>query len=160
VKTLVAGIGSTILGDDGVGAHVARRLEHCLSAKDHPSTGEVAVMELGTAGLTLLDLAEGFDRLIVIDAIMSDAPAGTIHELSGDQVMRSLHLGAGHDADLPTTISLGRKLLGRHMPERITVLAVEVKSTTVFRETLSPEVEAAIPAVVEKVQDLLSTIPE
>jgi len=166
MKTLIAGIGSTILGDDGIGVYAARQLKERLFTKEFPLaqarlfTDDVDIVELGTAGLSLLDLAEGYDRLIVIDAIKTGAPAGTVHELEGDQVTRAIHLGTGHEADLPTTISLGRKLLGRHMPGRITVVAVEVKNTTVFSEVLTPEVEAAVPDVLEKVQELLSVSPE
>ncbi len=45
MKTLVAGIGSTIRGDDGVGVHVVRRL------KLRDATSDVDIVELGTGGL-------------------------------------------------------------------------------------------------------------
>jgi hydrogenase maturation protease len=148
MKTLVAGIGSTIRGDDGVGVVAARRLKASC-----PNEG-IDVIELGTAGLTLLDSAEGYDRLILLDAIVTGAPPGTVHELTGKQVASSAHLGAGHEADLPTTLALGRKL-SKHMPADVIVLAVEVGDLHSFSEQLAPEVEAAIPEVLAQVEKLL-----
>ena len=58
MKTLIVGIGSTILSDDGVGVRVVERLR----SSELPSG--VDTVELGTAGLSLLDLVDGYDRLV------------------------------------------------------------------------------------------------
>ena len=151
MKSLVAGIGSTIRGDDGVGVHAARQL------RTRSLPDDVDVVELGTAGLALLDLVEGYDRLIVLDAIVTGAPCGTVHVLTGEEAAQAVHLGAGHEADLPTTLSLGRKLMGSHMPQHVAVVAVEAGDLTTFSERLTPEVEASIPEVVAKVERLLES---
>jgi hydrogenase maturation protease len=151
VKSLVAGIGSTIRGDDGVGVHAARQL------KTRSLPDNVHIIELGTAGLALLDLVEGYDRLIVLDAIVTGALCGTVHVLTGEEAARTVHLGAGHEADLPTTLSLGRKLMGSHMPQNVAVVAVEAGDLTTFSERLTSQVEAAIPEMVAKVERLLET---
>jgi hydrogenase maturation protease len=148
MKTLVAGIGSIIRGDDGVGVRAARQL------KTRLPNGRFDVIELGTAGLALLDSVEGCDRLILLDAIVTGAPPGTVHELTGQEVAASAHLGPGHEADLPTTLALGRKL-SRHMPGDVIVLAVEAGDLDSFSEHLTPEVEAAIPEVLAKVAGFL-----
>jgi len=150
VKTLIVGIGSTILGDDGVGVHIARRL----MADSLPKN--VDVVELGTAGLTLLEYLEGYDRLVLLDAILSGAPPGTIHELTSEEVARTVHLGAGHEADLPTALAMGHKLMKDSMPKQITVFAIEAADTTSFSEQLTPEVQASIPDVLRSVNRLLS----
>lgn len=149
MKSLVAGIGSTIRGDDGVGVHAARQL------RTRSLPDNVRVIELGTAGLALLDVVEGYDGLIVLDAIVTGAPRGTVHVLAGEEMARAVHLGAGHEADLPTTLSLGRKLMGSYMPQDVSVVAVEVGDLTTFSERLTPEVEAAIPDVIARVERLL-----
>ena len=146
MKTLVAGIGSTIRGDDGVGVRAAREFKA-------RSPEGVDVIELGTAGLSLLDFVEGFDRLVVIDAIVTGAPPGTVTELTGEEVAKAVHLGIGHEADLPTALSLGQKL-SRHMPTDVTVVAVEAGDITTFSEHLTPEVASAIPDVLSRVERL------
>jgi len=147
VKTLIVGIGSTIRGDDGIGVHAVRRLKSC-RLPDHVHT-----LEVGTGGLALLDFVEGYDRLIIIDAIVTGALAGTVHELRGEEVARTVHLAAGHEADLPTTLALGGEL-NRSMPDDVVVVAVEAGNLTTFSECLTPEVEAAIPKVLSKLKDL------
>jgi len=149
VKTLVAGVGNLILRDDGVGVRAARLL------KARPLSEDVDVIEAGTAGLGLLDGIEGHDRLIVLDAMVSGAPPGTVCVLEGEAVARAAHLGPDHEADLPTTLALGRKLLGKHMPVEIIVVAVEAADLTTFSEHLTPEVEAALPEVVARVEEIL-----
>jgi hydrogenase maturation protease len=149
MRTLVAGIGSTIRCDDGVGVHVARQLKARSSYKN------VDIIELGTAGLALLDYVGGYDRLIVLDAIVTGSPPGTVHELTGDEVTRTVHLGTGHEADLPTTIAWGRKLLGVHIPESVFVVAIEASDLTRFSECLTPEVEAVLPEVLTSIERLL-----
>jgi hydrogenase maturation protease len=147
VKTLVVGIGSTIRGDDGVGVIAARRFQESFPNRDKG----IDVIELGTAGLTLLDSVEGYDRLILLDAIVTGASPGTVHELTGKQVAASAHLGAGHEADLPTTLALGRKL-SKHMPEDVIVFAIEARDLHRFSEHLTHEVEAAVGHVVARVR--------
>ncbi|MBI4881175.1 MAG: hydrogenase maturation protease [Planctomycetes bacterium] len=149
MRTLVVGIGNTILGDDGVGVHVVRRLRE----RDLPEG--VDLEEIGIAGLGLLDLARGYDRLIAIDAILTGAAPGTIHVLEGDDVARAAHLGPAHEADLPGTLEIGRKLLGDAMPREVLVVAIEVVDVTTFSEKMSCDVEAAIPWALEKVEALL-----
>ncbi len=149
MKTLVAGIGSIILGDDGVGVHAARQL------KARGLGPEIDVAELGTAGLGLLDIAQGYERLILLDAMVSGAPPGTVHQLSGDQLNRAVHLGPGHDADLSTAVALGQRLLGTYMPREVRVIAVEAAELNRFSERLTPEVAAAVPAVVDAVEHLV-----
>lgn len=145
MTTLVVGIGNTILGDDGVGVHAVRRL------RERPLPDGVVVEEVGIAGLGLLDLAAGHDRLIVIDAICTGAAPGTVHLLKGDEVPTAAHLGAGHEADLPQSIEIGRRLLQERMPQEIVVVAIEALDIQTFSESLTPEVEAAIPEAVKLV---------
>jgi len=65
-KTLVLGLGNSILTDDGVGCFVARELEGRLSYKG------VEIMESSVGGLGLLDLLAGYDKAIIIDAIHTE----------------------------------------------------------------------------------------
>jgi hydrogenase maturation protease len=73
-RVLVAGVGNLFLGDDGFGPEVARRL----GSADLPSG--VRVADYGIRGLHLaLDLLDGWDALVLIDAIGSRGAPGTVH---------------------------------------------------------------------------------
>ncbi|MFH2002140.1 MAG: hydrogenase maturation protease [Planctomycetota bacterium] len=149
---LIIGIGSPILGDDGVGIHAVRAL------KEDARLCHLPALELGTAGLSLLDFIEDHDSLIVIDAIRTGAPPGTVHSLCGEDVTQCVHLGSGHDADLPAVLSLGKKLKGAHMPRDILVIAVEAANLTQFSEDLTPEVKAAIPRVLRTIEAAIEAL--
>lgn len=150
MKTLIAGIGSPILGDDGVGIAAVRQCEELFCHNE-----AVDVVELGTAGLSLLDIVGGYNRLILLDAMISGSSPGTVHILDETELTGTVHLGAGHEADLITTLALGRKLAAAPLPEDIHIVAVEVNDIAAFSESLSPEVQAAIPNVLAAVNQLL-----
>jgi hydrogenase maturation protease len=152
MKTLIVGIGSSILGDDGAGIEIARRCRELFSGNDN-----IEVLEIGTGGLSLLDIVQGYDRLILLDAIISGSPIGTIKVLSEAALAGTVHLGTGHEADLSTTLALGRKLAEKPLPEDVHIVAVEVRNITTFSESLSPEVEAAVPDAVAAVEKLLQS---
>jgi hydrogenase maturation protease len=64
MKTLVLGLGNPILSDDAVGIRIAEGLKLKASVQD--------VVETSEAGVALLDYAVGYDKLVIIDSIMTD----------------------------------------------------------------------------------------
>jgi len=139
-RTLVIGLGNPILGDDSVGLHVARVILSALADRD-----DVDVVEETHGGLRLMERMIGYDRAIVVDAITSGAPPGTIHELrlGGRPTRRS---ASAHDADLPTALTVGRQA-GARLPgdEDILLIGIEADQVETFGETLTPPVAAAVP---------------
>ena len=152
MKTLIVGIGSPILGDDGVGIEIARRCRELFA-----NNNNVEVVEIGTGGLSLLDIVQGYDRLILLDAIISGSPIGTIQTLTEESISGTVHLGTGHEADLNTTLALGRKLAEKPLPKEVRIVTVEVRNITTFCENLSSEVEAVVPDAVAAVEKLLQS---
>ena len=150
MKSLVVGIGSTILTDDGVGVYAARAVADALSGE------HLDVLELGTAGIALLDYVAGYQRLILLDAMVTGVPAGTVHQLTGEEFTVSAHLGSAHEADLPTVLALGRRLYPEQMPDKVIVIGIEAQELTEFNESLTPAVAAAIPRVVTLVESILA----
>lgn len=142
MKTLILGMGNDLLADDGVGPKVAEEL------KKRNKDPNVEVMETALAGLQLLDIFIGFDRAIIVDAIQTkggkpgDAHLLTLDDLGGG-VPTSLH-----HFDLPTILAAG-KALGAAMPQDVRIFAVEATDVTTFGGACCPEVEAAIPRVVD-----------
>ena len=78
-RVLVAGIGNIFLGDDGFGVEVATRLV----GRDVPEG--VQVTDFGIRGLHLAyELLEGYDVLVLIDAMPFGEPPGTLVVLEPD----------------------------------------------------------------------------
>ena len=150
MKTLVLGMGNSILSDDGVGIHVAHKVAHQLN------NPQVTVSETNTTGLGLLDSIVGYDKVIIIDAIQTEkGEAGQVYRMSTEDFSLTKHLSSPHQINLATALELG-KMLNLAMPQKITVFAVEAKDVTSFSETCTPEVEQAIPEVVKMVlEDLV-----
>jgi hydrogenase maturation protease len=146
-KTLVLGLGNTILGDDGVGISVVREIR-----KKWISFPSVEIVEASLGGLVLLDLINGFDKVIVVDAIMTDDPgsAGFVYKLGLEDLGSIVQPYASHALDLKTTIELG-KSLGYKMPATVTIYAVKIEENTIFREGLTPPVEKVVPGLAERI---------
>lgn len=144
-KTLILGLGNSLLCDDGVGIYVAAEL------KNRVNRPEITVMETGVAGLSLLDLLVGHDKAIIIDAIQTtDGKAGQIYRLDPKAFDTALHTASAHGIDFPTALEFGRKL-GLHLPQQIVIFAVEASDVNTFNEECTPEVRQAIPVCVEMV---------
>ena len=79
VRVLVAGIGNIFLGDDGFGVEVAQRLRR------RPARDGVRVEDYGIRGVHLAyELLDGYDALVLVDAVPLDEPAGTVVVMEPD----------------------------------------------------------------------------
>lgn len=137
--TLILGLGNAILCDDGVGIKAARYIA------DLGHNPDVVVKEAELAGFALIDLLEGYDRAIVIDAVrLRDGAPGDVVVFESDSLRPSLHLVAGHQIDLPTALEMGRQL-GRPLPTTVWIVGVQIEDDRTFSESCTPDVEAAIP---------------
>ena len=150
MKTLVLGLGNPLVSDDGVGLRVAAELK-CLLA-DRP---DVEVSEDYWGGLRLMERMVGYDRAVVVDAICTGAPPGTIHDLKPDAIPTQRSASA-HDVTLPTALALGRRA-EMHLPadENILLVGIEAEDVLTFSAECTPAVQAAIPRAVRVVMDAL-----
>jgi hydrogenase maturation protease len=76
-KTLVLGLGNTIMGDEGVGVHVVRAVEKRL-AQHGPTSSHIECLDGGTGGFVLLGPLASADRVLLIDAAADGNPLGTV----------------------------------------------------------------------------------
>jgi len=84
VKTVtIGGVGSVLLGDDGVGPYVVRALEAGYQFEER-----VTVADLGTPGLDLIAHLTGVDALILIDSVNNGTPPGTITLYRREDILR------------------------------------------------------------------------
>ena len=149
MKTLVLGMGNSILSDDGVGIHVAHEVAN------HLNNPQVTVSETNTTGLGLLDSIAGYDKVIIIDAIQTEkGRAGQIYRMRTEDFSLTKHLSSPHQINLATALELG-KMLNLAMPKEIAVFAVEAKDIVSFSEKCTPEVDKAIPEAVRMVLENL-----
>lgn len=148
--TLVLGLGNPLLGDDGVAWHVADRVRRALGVD---RMAHVDVDCIAGGGLSLMERMIGYERAIIVDAIVTGAaPVGSVRRLA----LRDLpdlcagHTASPHDTSLQSAVRLGRGL-GAALPRDITIIAVEARRVHKFSEALSPAVADAVPPAADLV---------
>jgi hydrogenase maturation protease len=148
-RVLVAGVGNIFNGDDAFGVEVANRL----LAHDFPE--EVRVGEFGIRGVHLAyELLDGYDTLILVDALSHGEPPGTVFVLeagAGD-----FDDGAGvmdaHSLDPASVLNLLDDLGGTL--DRVLVGGCEPADVG-ERMGLSPTVEGSLDDAVRLVCELV-----
>jgi len=149
-RTLVLGLGNPILADDAVGLLVVRE-----AARLCAGLATVEIREASLAGLELLEIASGFERLVIVDAIKTSARRpGSVSWLAPHGLPMPERLVAAHEIDLPTALALGQ-LLGIPVPTEVAILAIEIEENRTFGLSLTPAVAAAIPVAISLLLPLL-----
>jgi hydrogenase maturation protease len=154
LKTLICGLGSKLQGDDGLGPYVIEELE-----KECQPEG-VTLADYGISGFKCaLNLAH-YDRVIFVDAVsLPGRVPGTLHhlripreKLSGRPTLGDAGISM-HETDLPRILATAAAL--GTAPREIIVIGCQPADTRV-RLGLSPDVEKAVPAIIEMVKAELS----
>lgn len=165
---LVIGLGNPILGDDGVGWRVAESvrvrllaLTKNLSADTNDPASraqpDVEIDWLAVGGLTLMERLVGYERAIIIDAILTGQhPMGTVMHLplSGLPERAVGHLSSAHDTTLQNALRLA-KTMGAKTPSEIMIVGIETDQVYDFTDELSLPILNAIPKAVDLVMELL-----
>jgi hydrogenase maturation protease len=145
--TLVLGIGNLLMGDEGVGVHALRAFER----ESWP--GNVRLLDGGTVGFHLLEYLTDYPRLVMIDATMDGAPAGTVAVLQPRYASDFPRALTAHDIGLRDLIEAAA-LLGP-LPD-VTLVTVSIAEIKSMVAELSPAVAGAIPEVRRRVQEAVA----
>lgn len=144
MRTLILGIGNTLLSDEGVGVHVLQALEPALPASEFP---DVTLLDGGTLSFTLAGPIEDAEALIVVDAARIQGQPGDWKLLEGeamDSFLLNNRKSSVHEVGLTDLRAIA--ILAGHWPERRAMLAIEPESID-WGERPTAAVAAAIPAV-------------
>jgi hydrogenase maturation protease len=138
--TLIVGLGNPLRGDDGVGVRVVQ----LLAAKDLPDG--VETVDGGTLGLDLVNLMEGWQRVILVDAANVGRDHGQFVRFTLDETrLLNTHEPVSiHAAGLRDALLLAQ-VLGA-LPEKVIIYGVQPANLD-WNTELSPLVEATIPEI-------------
>ena len=150
------GLGNEILADDAFGILAAREVARRFQ-------GKIEVVQSSSAGYDLMDHLLGARRLLVVDTIVTGrARPGAISVFTADRVQPGPG-GSPHFLGLFEVLAVGRKL-HLDVPREIIVIAVEASDCITVGGPIHPDVQSAIPEVVELVGQFLANgmldIPE
>ena len=152
------GLGVPMKGDDQIGLELVKRWMEKYTSEFPEDLIETEILE--DPGINLLAAIAGLDAAVLVDALHSGAPAGTVSQLNEDDLGTLSDDGdPGHGWGAAEILSLGRQLAGEDLPETIIIIGVEGAVFT-LGEGLSPAVRAAIPAAVEIVSEVVRSLLE
>jgi hydrogenase maturation protease len=145
MKTQIIGCGNRNRMDDAAGVLVGERLREM---------GIAAEIQSGNA-FELIASWEGQEHVILIDAVVTSAPCGTVHVWEGNppRLPRTLQISS-HGFGLAEALRLGQVL--NSLPDRITVYGIEGGEFGTG-ETVSSEVLTAIERVTQQIAQEFST---
>ncbi len=141
---LVLGLGNVLCRDDGLGVAALEQL-----SRRYAAPAGVVILDGGTLGLALLAHVADADDLILVDAVRTAAPAGSLVRLAGDEVAPAVRERLSvHQIGLADLLD-GMRWLGLR-PRHLVLLGL-VPASLELGLGCSPAVAAALPRLVEEV---------
>jgi len=150
--TVVLGIGNILLSDDGAGVHVANLVAQRIAQSK--ICHNVAVLDGGTIGLSLLSEIDGNSGLVAIDAMQFDATPGAMRVFEGEDMDRQLSgkKNTAHEVAL-SDLMMAARLAGIH-PLRRALVAIQPETTS-WGLSPTPAVAIALPQAANTVLSLI-----
>ena len=158
-KTLVLGLGNTLLGDEGVGVHAVQHLIDHIRQSRPDLENRVELLDGGTLSFTLAADIEDCSQLIVIDATRLDSAPGTVRVFEGEAMDHFLGSGkrsSVHEVSLLDLMAVAA--LSGHLPQQRALIGVQPEYID-WADSLTPAVSQALPRVCDEVVDLLGRWP-
>lgn len=154
-RTLIAGFGNVLRGDDAFGVEVIHRLE-ALGVGSVDTQPGIEIMEVGTGGIRLAqELLTPCDCLIIADAMTRGGAPGTVYVLEVESVEQvnqvDMHIAIPSHA-LSVAQALGV------LPPRVVLVGCEPLVVDELMWDISAPVLAAVDVAVERIQHLLAAI--
>ncbi len=139
-EAILIGVGNPFRGDDGIGGVIVRQIR-----EEIPS--DVKVLEETGDGAELLEAWTGADCVILVDAVQSGAPPGTLYrfDAQAEKLPTWFSHSSTHSFGVAEAIELAR--LMEDMPSQLIVYGVEGLDFSPGTE-LSPDVLEVIPVAV------------
>lgn len=149
-RTLILGIGNTLLTDEGIGIHVLNELR-----AQSRFEGNVEYLDGGTLSFTLATPIESADRLIVIDASELKQPAGSVALFENeamDSFITSGNKKSVHEVGLADVMSIA--MLNDRLPARRALIGIQPDSID-WGDHPTARLQEAIPQACQQVRDLM-----
>lgn len=153
-RTVVLGIGNTLLADEGVGVHVVETMR-----RDGAAAPGVTFLDGGTLSYALAAELFGAARLIVVDAAELGEAPGAVRVLTGgamDRFLSARTRRSVHEAGLADLLQV--LALEDGLARERALVAIQPQSTD-WGDAPTPAVAAAMPAACRAVRALIDGWP-
>jgi hydrogenase maturation protease len=149
----IMGIGQPIRGDDGAGPAAVEQWSR--SFPQTASDPEIHILYSETPGFDLLEVLQDAGAILIVDAVMTGSPAGSIHIVPSFPGPETLTIEKRSHGFGIAEVTAVLKNAGFALPERFALLGIEIGNVE-FGAGLSDPVQAAMPAAVQEIQNIVS----
>jgi hydrogenase maturation protease len=145
--TVVIGVGSPLMGDDGLGLAALEALREAWTFEP-----PVEFLDGGTWGMNLLPFIEGAEHVLLLDAIHRGVEPGAVVIVEADELPRYFQTRLSpHQVDLRDVIALAE--FRGNLPDTV-AMGIEPARIELSVE-ISPEVRARIAPLLDRVLERL-----
>jgi hydrogenase maturation protease len=147
-KTIIVGVGNTYRKDDGFGPAIIKKLHQ----EDLPK--KINLLDLGTNGFALVDLAQQYSKIIIIDAVNMQSQPGDfrIFSLAEAKIKIKSDALSTHGFGLSEVLKLLETLA---IKPDLKIVGIQPQDIS-FGQGLSNEVNHKIPLVLKEIKILIS----
>ena len=140
---LIMGVGNYLMSDDGIGVHAIHALQRLTLPRN------IELLDAGTATMSFLSNLSGRRKVIIIDAVRSGKPAGTLYRFSPDDIYVQKETAISlHQVGIIENIALSGFI--DEASADIVVYGIEPGNMECGM-SLSPEVEAGLPKLIDRI---------
>ncbi|MEN8172187.1 MAG: hydrogenase maturation protease [Chloroflexota bacterium] len=147
---VLLGIGQSFRGDDAIGIIAVEKWQERFPETAQLPALKVEILEL--PGLELLDALSGAKKALIVDAVQSGSPTGTIHVITENELLSfTPDSQSAHGWGVAETLKLGALLEKDDLPKEIVIIGIEADQFE-MGAGLSPTVSNQIQKIVEIIQ--------
>ena len=145
-RVLILGIGNILRSDDGLGVYIIRHMEE----SGVPLPEGVELLDGGTAGFDLLGLIDGYDKIVIVDALKTNDKPGSIYRFTPEHAVESRARFSLHEVGIMEVIKTLRIM--DHNPE-IEFVGIVPDNICDIDTNISQAVRESIPRAVDVILD-------
>jgi hydrogenase maturation protease len=145
VRILILGLGSHTFAGEHVGLDVARALHTLLGDPD------VDIIEAPATGMDLLEVAAGYDKVVVVDSIRhGEGDVGELRKLGLADLQLVPRESSAADFEYRATVEVDRAT-GRVVPLEISIYAIEMGGRSGDDDDIERAIQEAVPRLVAQI---------
>lgn len=145
MRSLILGLGDHVGENEHVGLQVARGLHSMLGDPD------VDIIESPGAGVDLFELAAGYDKVVVVDAVRSgEGDVGELRKLGLGDLELTVRSDS-RDAHEYRAVLERDDALGSKVPLEISIYAIEMGRNVRFTGESTEVLRSIVPKLVEQI---------
>ena len=151
MSVLILGVGNILLTDEGIGVRTVQALQ-----QQYLMPENVELVDGGTAGMELMEIMANREHVILIDAVSTGAPPGTVVTLEEDEVP-ALFRSRISPHQLGISDLLGVMTLTGELPKHFTLFGVvpySIDTGIELTDMMEPKRKVLVSKVVSKLESM------